>query len=106
MCAQALDFVIAEAARHGVRLLLTLVNNLPEYGGKSRYVQWAREAGLDLSPLTDDHFYTNPTIREYYKAHVKVSSGHITKSINQSFNQPNYLPEVLACRLLEESLAA
>lgn len=71
-CLQALDFVVAEARRHGVRLLLTLVNNLPEYGGKSRYVQWARDNGDDLDRGSDDHFFTHPKIRDYYKAHVKV----------------------------------
>lgn len=69
---QALDFVVAEARKHGVRLLLTLVNNLPEYGGKSRYVQWARDNGDDLDRGSDDHFFTHPKIRDYYKAHVKV----------------------------------
>lgn len=31
---QALDYVIGEASRHGIRLLLSLVNNLQAYGGK------------------------------------------------------------------------
>jgi endo-1,4-beta-mannosidase len=70
---QALDFVVAEAGKHGVRLLLTLVNNLPEYGGKSRYVQWARDAGDDLDRGNDDHFFTHPKLRDYYEAHVKVT---------------------------------
>lgn len=74
---QALDFVVAEAGKHGVRLLLTLVNNLPEYGGKSRYVQWARDTGDDLDRGHDDHFFTHPKIRDFYKSHVKVP-----KSIN------------------------
>jgi mannan endo-1,4-beta-mannosidase len=67
-----LDFVVAEATKHGVRLLLTLVNNLLDYGGKSCYVQWARDAGDDLDCGHDDHFFTHLEIRDYYKAHVKV----------------------------------
>lgn len=71
---QALDFVIAEAQKHGVKLLLTLVNNLQEYGGKSQYVQWARDAGVDPGGLglSNDEFFVVPAIRNYYKAHVKV----------------------------------
>lgn len=33
---QALDLVIAEANQHGIRLLLSLVNNLQAFGGKTQ----------------------------------------------------------------------
>lgn len=79
---QALDFVVAEAGKHGVRLLLSLVNNLPEYGGKSRYVQWARDTGDGLDDGHDDHFFTHPKIRDYYKTHVKVRQTEISPKIH------------------------
>ncbi|KAK9110832.1 hypothetical protein Sjap_018892 [Stephania japonica] len=66
---QALDFVISEAGKHGIKLILSLVNNYNDYGGKAQYVQWARNAGVSVS--SDDDFYTNPTLKEYYKNHVK-----------------------------------
>ncbi|KAK9134156.1 hypothetical protein Syun_013486 [Stephania yunnanensis] len=66
---QALDFVISEAGKHGIKLILSLVNNYNDYGGKAQYVQWARNAGVSVSG--DDDFYTNPTLKEYYKNHVK-----------------------------------
>jgi len=39
---QALDYVIAEARQHGIRLLLSLVNNWHDFGGKAQYIKWAR----------------------------------------------------------------
>lgn len=68
---QALDYVIAEARRHRIRLLLSLVNNLQAYGGKDQYVQWAWQEGLGLSSSNDSFFY-DPSIRSYFKNYVKV----------------------------------
>ncbi|CAM8992540.1 hypothetical protein QQ045_007584 [Rhodiola kirilowii] len=68
---QALDHIIAEARQHGVRLLLSLVNNLQAYGGKTRYVKWAMEEGIGLSS-SNDSFFFDPSIRQYFKNYVKV----------------------------------
>ena len=75
---RALDFVIHEARRFGIRLLVSLSNNYPNMGGKARYVEWARNDndasgatnGEDLS--SDDHFFTHPTTKAYYKSYVQV----------------------------------
>ncbi|XP_030549421.1 mannan endo-1,4-beta-mannosidase 2-like [Rhodamnia argentea] len=68
---RALDHVIAEARRNGIRLLLCLVNNLEAYGGKTQYVKWAWEEGIGLSSSNDSFFY-DPSIRHYFKDYVKV----------------------------------
>ncbi|WJX44875.1 Mannan endo-1,4-beta-mannosidase 2 [Trifolium repens] len=68
---KALDYVIAEARRHRIRLLLTLVNNLQAYGGKDQYVKWAWQEGTGLSSSNDSFFY-DPSIRSYYKTYVKT----------------------------------
>ncbi|KAF2305448.1 hypothetical protein GH714_005410 [Hevea brasiliensis] len=68
---QGLDFVIVEARKHGIRLILSLVNNLNAFGGKDQYVRWAQEAGINVSS-SDDSFFSNPTIKDYYKAYVKA----------------------------------
>ncbi|KAI8009809.1 Mannan endo-1,4-beta-mannosidase 2 [Camellia lanceoleosa] len=68
---KALDHVIAEARQHGVRLLLSLVNNLQAYGGKTQYVKWAWEEGIGLSS-SNDSFFFDPSIRHYFKNHVKT----------------------------------
>ena len=69
-CFQALDFVTSEARKHKIRLILSLCNSWKDYGGKAQYVRWGKEAGLDLT--SDDDFFTDPTIKSYYKAFVKV----------------------------------
>ncbi|GLT35177.1 hypothetical protein SLA2020_096510 [Shorea laevis] len=68
---KALDYVIAEARQHGIRLLLCLVNNLQAYGGKTQYVKWAWEEGIGLSS-SNDSFYFDPSIRKHFKNYVKA----------------------------------
>ena len=67
---QGLDFVVWEAKKHGIRVILILVNNYKDYGGRPQYVQWGREKGLNIT--FDDDFYTNPTMKRFYKNHAKV----------------------------------
>ncbi|PNT76374.1 mannan endo-1,4-beta-mannosidase 1 isoform X2 [Brachypodium distachyon] len=67
---QALDFVVSEARRHKMRLILSLCNNWEDYGGKVHYVRLGNEAaGLDLT--SDDDFFSDLTIKSYYKAFVE-----------------------------------
>ncbi|XP_010915420.1 mannan endo-1,4-beta-mannosidase 2 [Elaeis guineensis] len=68
---KALDYVIVEARKHGIRLLLSLVNNLEHYGGKTQYVKWAWEEGIGLS-FSNDSFFFDPTIRRYFKIYLKT----------------------------------
>ena len=67
---QALDYVIYQAGQNGVRLLLSLVNNWEDYGGKAQYVKWAKADGEDVDD--EDDFFTNHKCRKYFKNHVKV----------------------------------
>lgn len=66
-----MDHVIAEARKNGIRLMLSLVNNLNAFGGKTQYVKWAEKEGVALSSSNDSFFY-DPTIRRYFKHYVKV----------------------------------
>ncbi|XAR68016.1 Mannan endo-1,4-beta-mannosidase [Bertholletia excelsa] len=68
---RALDYVIVEARKQGIQLLLCLVNNLKAFGGKTQYVQWAWEEGVGLSASNDSFFY-DPSIRIYFKNYVKT----------------------------------
>ncbi|XP_075517030.1 mannan endo-1,4-beta-mannosidase 7-like [Primulina tabacum] len=67
---QGLDFVISEAGRYGMKLILSLVNNYEDSGGKKRYVEWARNQGQHIS--SDDDFFTNSLVKGYYRNHIKV----------------------------------
>lgn len=63
--------MIVEARRHRIRLILSLVNNLNAFGGKAQYVRWAQEAGINVSSSTD-LFFSHPTIKDHYKAYIRV----------------------------------
>ncbi|KAI3807321.1 hypothetical protein L1987_23247 [Smallanthus sonchifolius] len=65
-----LDFVISEGGKFGVKLILSLVNNFNDYGGKSEYVQWAKERGEQMQ--NEDNFFTNPMVKRFYKNHIKT----------------------------------
>lgn len=66
---QGLDFVISEAKKYGVRLILSFVNNYNDFGGRAQYAQWARNGGAQING--EDDFYTNYIIKDYYKNHIK-----------------------------------
>ncbi|PKA66572.1 Mannan endo-1,4-beta-mannosidase 1 [Apostasia shenzhenica] len=67
---KGLDFVISEARRYGIRLILSFVNNYENFGGKHQYVQWGRNQGQNIG--SDDGFFTNDVVKRYYKNHVKT----------------------------------
>lgn len=67
---QGLDFVISEARKYGIRLILSLTNNYNDYGGRRQYVDWAKAAGVSVN--NEDDFYTNEVVKGYYKNNVKV----------------------------------
>ncbi|GMN36461.1 hypothetical protein TIFTF001_006034 [Ficus carica] len=69
---RALDYVIVEARKNRIRLILSLVNNLNAFGGKAQYVRWAEEAGVNNVSSSDDSFFSHPTVKDYYKAYVKA----------------------------------
>lgn len=70
---KGLDFVIAEARRYGIKLILSLANNYDSFGGKKQYVNWARSRGQYLT--SDDDFFRNPLVKSYYKNHIKARKG-------------------------------
>lgn len=67
---QGLDYVISEAGRHNIKLILSLVDNYNYTGGKQQYVKWARNEGQNI--ISDDDFFTNSVVKGYYKNHIKV----------------------------------
>nr|GMD04912.1 mannan endo-1,4-beta-mannosidase 6-like [Ipomoea batatas] len=95
---QGLDYVVAEARRHRIRLILCLVNNLKAYGGTTQYVRWAQEAGVNVSS-SGDSFFTNPTIKDYYKSYVKAV---VTRKNSLSRIRYSDEPAIFAWELINE----
>ena len=61
-----LDYVIASAKRHGIKLVPALVNNWGELGGMDQYVEWS-----DTARRHDD-FYTDEECRQLYRSFVET----------------------------------
>ncbi|XP_031472624.1 mannan endo-1,4-beta-mannosidase 5-like [Nymphaea colorata] len=94
---QGLDFVISEARKNGIRLILSLVNNYKDFGGRPQYVQWARNAGVQING--DDDFYTNPVVKGYYKAHVMRVLTRVNTITNIQYRDD---PTIMAWELMNE----
>ncbi|CAD5164860.1 unnamed protein product [Musa acuminata subsp. malaccensis] len=95
---EALDWVIVEAQKHGIRLLLSLVNNLQLYGGKTQYVKWAREEGFGSSS-TNDSFFFDPSIRSYFKIYLKTI---LTRKNHLTGTEYRDDPTIFAWELMNE----
>ncbi|KAJ3675319.1 hypothetical protein LUZ60_004361 [Juncus effusus] len=95
---QALDFVISEAKKKGIRLILSLVNNYNEYGGRAEYVKWAQDAGQVLNN-SEDEFYTNSVVKTYYKNHVKTVLTRINCVTKVAYRDD---PTIMAWELINE----
>ncbi|KAG2406457.1 Mannan endo-1,4-beta-mannosidase [Vigna angularis] len=67
---RGLDFVISEAGKNGVRLILSLVNNWKDFGGKNQYVEWVKQHGEYVN--TEDDFFTHPLAKQHFKNHIKA----------------------------------
>lgn len=94
---QGLDFVVAEARRHGIYLLLCLANNFHDFGGKRQYVQWARDAGHRLA--TDDDFFNSTVVKGYYKNHVKTVLTRVNTLTGVAYKDD---PAILGWELMNE----
>lgn len=71
-----LDYVLAKANEHGVRLILTLVNNWQEFGGIPQYLEWCAPGEHKVA------FYTKPSCQQLYR-------GFVSKLLNRQ-NQENF----------------
>nr|CAD1823861.1 unnamed protein product [Ananas comosus var. bracteatus] len=94
---QGLDFVVSEARRYGIRLILSLVNNYDNFGGKKQYVQWGREQGQSIG--SDDEFFTNPVVKGFYKNHVRTVLTRVNTITGVAYKDD---PTIFAWELMNE----
>ncbi len=69
----SLDYAVAKAGQLGLRLVLALTNNWPDYGGMAQYVNWFLNLPDDGygTAVNHDLFYNTPAIKDCYKAYLK-----------------------------------
>ncbi|XP_008800703.1 mannan endo-1,4-beta-mannosidase 1-like isoform X2 [Phoenix dactylifera] len=94
---KGLDFVVSEARKYKIRLILSLVNNYDSFGGKKQYVQWARNQGQNIA--SDDGFFTNPTVKGFYKNHVKTVLTRVNTITGVAYKND---PTIFAWELMNE----
>jgi len=67
---RGLDQAIWEAKRRGIRLIIPLVNNWPDYGGLAAYAAWAtKEDGLEHH---GEDFFFDARMRWWWKEYVSL----------------------------------
>ncbi len=71
---QKLDYAIAQAEKHDMKLLITFTNYWDAFGGMGQYVDWAEEIGI--TGLKKDDFYTNKQLKTWYKDYIKTLLNH------------------------------
>ncbi|GAA0144346.1 hypothetical protein LIER_04821 [Lithospermum erythrorhizon] len=94
---QSLDFVVSEAKKYGIHLILTLTNNYKDFGGRPQYVEWARNAGANIDK--DDDFYTNLIVKGYYKNHVQKVLSRMNTITGVAYKDE---PTIMAWELINE----
>ncbi|MET7451426.1 cellulase family glycosylhydrolase [Streptomyces sp. NPDC005574] len=98
----ALDYAVHKAAELGIKLVLPLVNNWPDYGGMQQYVKWF--LGLDddsygAETPHHDRFYTDKAIRACYKAFAAHVIGRRNRYTGLRYHED---PTVMAFELANE----
>jgi mannan endo-1,4-beta-mannosidase len=69
----SLDYTVYKAGQLGLKLVLPLVNNWPDYGGMQQYVKWVLGLEDDSygAATNHDRFYTDAKIRKAFLAYVE-----------------------------------
>jgi mannan endo-1,4-beta-mannosidase len=121
---KALDYVIAKAKEYSIRLLVPLVNNWEDYGGMNQYVGWyadqfpaSKRTSRQIEQkvihgaegrfyrfhvsgsLTHDDFYTNSTIKQWYKDYISMLANRTNTITNIQYKND---PTILAWELANE----
>ena len=92
-----LDYALYQAEKHGIKLLITFTNYWDAFGGMGQYVNWAEEIGI--TGLQKQDFYTNETLKGWYKDYVSGLLNHTNPYTNRKLKDE---PSVFAWELANE----
>ncbi len=98
----SLDYAVWKAGQLGIRLVLTLVNNWPDYGGMQQYVKWFLNLPDDSygnDPVNHDHFYTSDAIKRCYKAYARYVTHRRNGYTGRRYNED---PTIMTFELANE----
>lgn len=94
---EKLDYVIAEAADRGIRLVIPFTNNWNAFGGMDQYVRWGQTAGLGTDTHVD--FYTDPTIRGWFQSWISTLLNRVNTITGVAYKDD---PTIMAWELANE----
>lgn len=94
---QKLDYALYQAEKHGIKLLITFTNYWDAFGGMGQYIKWAQE--LSITGLKKDDFYTNETLKGWYKDYVNGLLNHTNPYTGRKLKDE---PSVFAWELANE----
>ena len=72
---ERLDYTMARASQLGLRLIVVLTNNWPDFGGMIQYVRWIYGDGV-LPEAGKDLFYTDEKIKTAFKNYIRFILNH------------------------------
>jgi mannan endo-1,4-beta-mannosidase len=90
---KAMDFVISEAGKRGLHLIITLVNNWDDYGGMDQYVAWAGLTGHDV-------FYTDAGIKQTFKNYMRDFTSRVNSITGIAYKDD---PTIMSWELANEA---
>ena len=94
---RGLDHVIAQAEKHGLKLILTLVNYWPEYGGVDQYLRWH---GWRTGAEEDRGvFFVDPELRAHFKSHIQYVMSRRNGETERSYKDE---PSIMGWELMNE----
>jgi mannan endo-1,4-beta-mannosidase len=98
---EPLDYAVWKAGQLGLRLVLPLVNNWPDYGGMQQYVTWFLGLADDSygDAVNHDKFYTDAAIRRCFRAYAKHVIGRRNRYTGLRYNED---PTIMTFELANE----
>ncbi|PNH11553.1 Mannan endo-1,4-beta-mannosidase 8, partial [Tetrabaena socialis] len=100
---RGLDWLLVEAGRRGIRLLLALTNFWPDYGGMAAYVRWrygiADKASHDMEQHPTRLFYADPQCQAAFRRAMQAVVGRTNTLSGVLYTQD---PAILAWELANE----
>ena len=87
-----LDYVVAQAGIQHLKLVIPFTGNWGDFGGMDQYVTWAGGSH-------HDDFYTNPTIKTWYKAWISHLLNHVNSITGVAYKDD---PTIMTWELANE----
>ncbi|KAK9806092.1 hypothetical protein WJX72_001044 [[Myrmecia] bisecta] len=90
---QGLDYALDQARQHGLKVVLSFVNNWPGAGGIDEYVSWSGTA------KAHEDFFSDANCRQLYKNHVNTIINRVNAINGRRYRDD---PTIMAWNLVNE----